>query len=52
MASKNVADVYGFNDRGLITPGKRADLILFSLVNNKLSILKTWIRGKLVYSAT
>jgi len=52
MASKNVADVYGFNDRGLITPGKRADLILFSLANNKLSILKTWIRGKLVYSAT
>jgi N-acetylglucosamine-6-phosphate deacetylase len=52
MASKNVADVYGFNDRGLITPGKRADLILFSLANNKLSILKTWIKGKLVYSAT
>ena len=52
MASKNVADVYGFNDRGLIAPGKRADLILFSLANNKLSILKTWIRGKLVYSAT
>lgn len=52
MASKNVADVYGFDDRGLITPGKRADLILFSRVNNKLSIIKTWVKGKLVYSAT
>lgn len=52
MASKNVAVFYGFNDRGEMTPGKRADLILFSRKYNKLDLRKTWVKGKLVYSAT
>jgi len=31
MASTNPANLYGLNDRGSIEPGKRADLILFSI---------------------
>jgi len=50
MASKNPARLYGFNDRGEIRPGKRADLILFTLNDGALFIKKTIIAGKVVYS--
>jgi N-acetylglucosamine-6-phosphate deacetylase len=49
MASTNPARLYGLNDRGALEPGKRADLILFTLDDFKVNIQKTWVNGKLVY---
>ncbi len=51
MASTNPANLYGLSDRGTIEPGKRADLIVFTIENSKLRILKTYVKGKLVYEA-
>ena len=51
MASTNPAKLYGLNDRGSIAPGKRADLILFTLGENDLNIVKTYVEGELVYEA-
>jgi len=51
MASTNPADLYGLGDRGVIEPGKRADLILFTIGNDDLEIQRTYVRGKLVYEA-
>lgn len=51
MATRNPAKLYGFNDRGEIKPGKRADLILFTVDKSVLSINKTIIAGKVVYAA-
>lgn len=51
MASRNSARLYGLRDRGEIKPGKRADLILFSIHQGKISIKKTILAGKVVYSA-
>ena len=49
MASRNPARLYGMNDRGEIKPGKRADLILFTIEKNNIVIKKTIIMGKVVY---
>ena len=49
MASTNPAKLYGLNDRGAIEPGKRADLILFTIGENDLKIEKTYVAGKLVF---
>ncbi len=49
MSSTNPAKLYGLNDRGTLEPGKRADLILFSLNDFKVNIHKTFVNGKLVY---
>jgi N-acetylglucosamine-6-phosphate deacetylase len=51
MASTNPAKLYGLDDRGLIAPGKRADLILFTVGENDLNIVKTYVEGELVYEA-
>ena len=51
MATRNPAKLYGFTDRGEIEPGKRADLILFTVDDNVISIKKTIIAGKVVYAA-
>ena len=51
MASANVAPVYGLNDRGTLTPGKRADIILFERDGNQVQIKKTWLNGRLVFSS-
>jgi N-acetylglucosamine-6-phosphate deacetylase len=49
MASSNPAELYKLNDRGKIEPGKRADLIIFSIEDNKLKILKTIVKGETVF---
>ncbi len=49
MASKNVAYIYNLSDRGTLTPGKRADIILFELKDYQLNIKKTFLKGRLVY---
>jgi N-acetylglucosamine-6-phosphate deacetylase len=50
MASRNPARLYDLEDRGEIKPGKRADLILFTLETGQLIIRKTILAGKTVYS--
>ena len=50
MATINPANLYGFKNIGSIEVGKRADLILFDLEDNKLTINKTIVAGKIKYS--
>lgn len=50
MASSNPAKALALNDIGEIRKGKRADLILFSLENERLVIQRTIIAGREVYS--
>jgi N-acetylglucosamine-6-phosphate deacetylase len=49
MTSANPAKLIGLNDRGEIAIGKRADLILFQVVDNELIIMQTYVNGNLVY---
>ncbi|MGB5666623.1 MAG: amidohydrolase family protein, partial [Maribacter sp.] len=50
MASTNPAKLFSLNELGQIETGKRADLILFTMKNNRMNILKTYVKGSLVYS--
>ena len=49
MASTNPARLAGLNDRGEIKAGKRADLILFTMEDEKILIQKTIVAGTEVY---
>ncbi|HBE42780.1 MAG TPA: hypothetical protein DDW27_16570 [Bacteroidales bacterium] len=49
MASLNPAKLYGLSDRGEISVGKRADIILFRMENDEMVIKKTYVKGNLVY---
>ncbi len=49
MASTNPARLYNLNDRGVLEPGKRADVVLFTLDDYQVNIQKTWVKGELVY---
>ncbi len=49
MASTNPAKLYNLTDRGTLESGKRADLILFTIDDFKVNILKTYVKGELVY---
>lgn len=51
MASTNPAKMLSLNNLGNIEQGKRADLVVFSLKDNKMKIEKTYVAGKLVYAA-
>ncbi|MCK9413733.1 MAG: amidohydrolase family protein [Prolixibacteraceae bacterium] len=50
MTTLNPAFVHNLDDRGVLEKGKRADLILFTMENEKMIILKTIVAGKEVYS--
>lgn len=49
MASVNVAEIYGLHDRGKISVGRRADLIIFERDTPEVKIRRTWLRGQLVF---
>ena len=49
MVSTNPAKLNGLTDRGTMEPGKRADLVVFSMDDFKVKILKTIVRGQVVY---
>lgn len=49
MASTNPAEMFSLNERGKIEPGKRADLILFTMENNEMTIQQTFVAGESVY---
>jgi N-acetylglucosamine-6-phosphate deacetylase len=49
MASSNPARLYGLSDRGEIMPGKRADLVIFSIDDFKVKVKKTIVAGETVY---
>lgn len=51
MASTNPARLHNLNDRGKLEPGKRADIILFSLSGFKMNLKTTIVAGKVVYQA-
>jgi N-acetylglucosamine-6-phosphate deacetylase len=46
MASKNVARVFGWNDRGELLPGKRADILLLKKQGTDLEISQCFISGQ------
>lgn len=50
MSSTNQADLYGLNDRGRLEKGKRADIILFRYTDGQIVIMKTYLKGNLVYT--
>lgn len=47
MATVNAANCYGLEDRGAITPGKRADIVLVNNVN-EFKVSRVFIQGELV----
>jgi len=49
MVSMNQSKIMGFNDRGSIEVGKRADLVLFKMVDGEVVIHKTILGGDIVY---
>jgi N-acetylglucosamine-6-phosphate deacetylase len=52
LAGKNVARVLAFDDRGRLSEGKRADLILLEKNKNRLQIRQTYLRGVPVHLET
>jgi N-acetylglucosamine-6-phosphate deacetylase len=50
MASTSPARLMGLDHLGEIAPGKRADLIMFTLEDGDLVIQKTMVAGEVVYS--
>ena len=50
MASTNPARSLGLNHIGELAKGKRADLILFTLENDRIEIQKTILAGEIMYS--
>ncbi len=51
MTTINAARLHNLNDRGKLEPGKRADIILFSMDDFNMKIKKTFVAGNIVYQA-
>jgi len=51
MASANPARFGNLMDRGSLERGKRADIVLFSMEDGNMKIIKTIVGGKLVFQA-
>jgi N-acetylglucosamine-6-phosphate deacetylase len=49
MTTLNPARIHNLNDRGKLEPGKRADIILFSLEDFNMKIRKTIVEGNIVF---
>jgi N-acetylglucosamine-6-phosphate deacetylase len=49
MTATNPAHLHNLSDRGKLEPGKRADIILFSMDEFSMSIKETIVAGKVVY---
>jgi N-acetylglucosamine-6-phosphate deacetylase len=45
LASRNVARVLGMDDRGRLSEGKRADLVLIERRGNRLQVKRAYLRG-------
>ena len=50
MASTNPARLFSLDEIGEIGIGKRGDLIQFTMEDNRMKILKTYVNGSLVYT--
>ena len=46
MVSTHPAEAVGLHDRGEITAGRRADLIVFDVVDDLPSMRETWVQGR------
>lgn len=49
MASTNPAELMQMEDRGALSPGKRADLVLFTLEAGEMKVHQTIVGGEVVY---
>ena len=50
MATRNQARHFGLEQVGEIVPGKRADLVLFTLKDGELTVQQTILAGEVVYT--
>jgi N-acetylglucosamine-6-phosphate deacetylase len=50
MASGNVAGIYDLTDRGSLSAGMRADLILIEKDNYKIKIKEVWAKGRKIFT--
>ena len=51
LATRNVSAAVRLSDRGTLVPGKRADLMLFEIIDGEVVVRQTWIKGRKVYEA-
>jgi N-acetylglucosamine-6-phosphate deacetylase len=49
MASSNQARLFGWNDRGKIEVGRRADLVLFNMEDGGVKVKQTVLAGEVVF---
>jgi N-acetylglucosamine-6-phosphate deacetylase len=52
MASGNITRIYNLTDRGSLTPGKRADLILFEMDGSSPIIKQVIVNGRIILPQT
>ena len=49
MSSSNQARMFGWEDRGMIEVGKRADLVLFNIEEGEVQVKQTILAGEVVF---
>jgi N-acetylglucosamine-6-phosphate deacetylase len=52
LATRNVARVLALEDRGRLSEGKRADLVLIEKKGNRLQIKRTYLKGRPIHPET